>query len=184
MVLWSNIEAALGRAVLSLGYVDDLDAARLMVAELNMRSRISVLKGICHIEMTELDYNIAEAWLNHIDSYLRNYRNRLIHDEWSVDILEILLSGDFAYRDTVQTKVVKQPGAAKRLLQTLVTSTVYAKDIVEFCRDLDDARNAISRFIYYTKERGFGERLPPLACRYKSLQQLLREGRDRDQIQG
>jgi hypothetical protein len=169
VVLWSNVEAELARAILNLGYLADLEAAKLLVAELDVRSRISALKGICYIEMNDSDFDEAEEWLNHLDGNLRTHRNRLIHDEWSSDDFEQLLKGEGrASRDTVRTRIVREPPSGRRLLQTRTSSRVSAADIAAFCHDLNDARTAISRFVYYGKERGFSAPLPPLASRYKS----------------
>jgi hypothetical protein len=173
VVLWSNIEGAVGEAILSLGELNDLPAARMMLYNMDIRSRLSALKAVCYMAMRPDDFSEAEKWLNHIDGDLRNYRNRLIHDEWSTDISQLVQGDMCALRNTIRTKIIQEPPTGKKVLQLSASSTVYAEDISEFCRDLDDARAAllsIHGYEIYKSPRRFAEKLPPISYRHKSGQ--------------
>lgn len=168
VTLWSNVEAGLAEAIVSLGHLTDNAAARIMLSQIDARGRIGALKSICFIEMPEPDFSLASSWLNAIDNELRNSRNRFIHDQWESDTLERLAGKPSVSKRQELNKIVKAPSTGLKSLETSSVTTVEANDIFALCYDLSDALEAISLIGSYLWNSTFADELPPIALRCKS----------------
>lgn len=85
---WGLIEGVLDEFVQELMHLDDLQFADVIVGNMDLRSKITALKGLASLRIAlhrHLDPDWLEAMiklLDHIDNELRPKRNLVAHGEW------------------------------------------------------------------------------------------------------
>jgi hypothetical protein len=175
IALWSNIEDDAASALYHLVQPADADPIRLQIVinHMALRDRLDALKAVCCYSMPEDDFLICERWINHIAGDLRNYRNRLIHDEWGGPAF----NATSALRISLRTKIQRDKGSGDIRLHLASHTVVSQAELLAFVQDLLDARAALIEIIGYSKETGFQKPPPPLASRHKSHRPALKADR-------
>lgn len=164
VALWSSLETATRHCLYTWLPHKDQDF-HLILAQMDMKARLASLKAIAFERLAPSDFDICEAWINSINTDLRNYRNRLVHDQWSPP--SDLSAKPHTFRVNTNAKITRSPGSGSKQLLRQSATPVSVRELELFASDIVDAWVFVSHLPMYSKEQGFALGVPSLALRHK-----------------